>query len=228
MKNNNGKRKPGAGLTMVGLLLIAAALFLTGKNIWDISNAKFASQAVLADLLPIIEAAEEKNDPKQPDEIIAKQETIQETKQEAFIPDYILNPDMKMPTELIDGNEYIGIISIPDIDVVLPVMESWSYPNLKISPCRYNGTAYKENFVICAHNYEAHFGNLKYLDAGSDIIFTDVDGNEFRYKVVEIETLQPTAIEDMISGDWDLTLFTCTVGGASRVTVRCLLQEYNQ
>ena len=217
MKNNNGKRKPGAGLTMVGLLLIAAALFLTGKNIWDISKAKAASQAVLADLFPIIEAAEEKNDPKQPDEIIAKQETI--------IPDYILNPDMKMPTELIDGNEYIGIISIPDIDVVLPVMESWSYPNLKISPCRYNGTAYKEDFVICAHNYEAHFGNLKYLDTGSEIIFTDVDGNEFRYKIVEIETLQPTAIEDMISGDWDLTLFTCTVGGASRVTVRCLLQE---
>ena len=140
MKNNNKKRKPGAGLTMVGLLLIAAALFLTGKNVWDISKAKAASQAVLADLLPIIEAAEEKNDPKQPDEIIAKQETI--------IPDYILNPDMKIPTELIDGNEYIGIISIPDIDVVLPVMESWSYPNLKISPCRYNGTAYKKNFVV--------------------------------------------------------------------------------
>ena len=217
MKNNNKKRKPGAGLTMVGLLLIAAALFLTGKNVWDISKAKAASQAVLADLLPIIEAAEEKNDPKQPDEIIAKQETI--------IPDYILNPDMKMPTELIDGNEYIGIISIPDIDVVLPVMESWSYPNLKISPCRYNGTAYKKNFVVCSHNYESHFGNLKYLDTGSDIVFTDVDGNEFHYKVVEIETLQPTAIEDMISGDWDLTLFTCTVGGASRVTVRCLLQE---
>ncbi len=202
---------------MVGLLLIAAALFLTGKNIWDISKAKAASQAVLADLFPIIEAAEEKNDPKQPDEIIAKQETI--------IPDYILNPDMKMPTELIDGNEYIGIISIPDIDVVLPVMESWSYPNLKISPCRYNGTAYKKNFVICAHNYESHFGNLKYLDIGSLIQFTDMDGNEFCYEVVEIETLQPTAIEDMISGDWDLTLFTCTVGGASRVTARCLLQE---
>ena len=217
MKNNNKKRKPGAGLTMVGLLLIAAALFLTGKNIWDISKAKAASQAVLADLFPIIEAAEEKNDPKQPDEIIAKQETI--------IPDYILNPDMKMPTELIDGNEYIGIISIPDIDVVLPVMESWSYPNLKISPCRYNGTAYKKNFVICAHNYESHFGDLKYLDIGSLIQFTDMDGNEFCYEVVEIETLQPTAIEDMISGDWDLTLFTCTVGGASRVTVRCLLQE---
>lgn len=217
MKNNNRKRKPGAGLTMVGLLLMAAALFLTGKNIWDISNAKAASQAVLADLLPIVEAAEEKNDPKQPDEMIAKQETI--------IPDYILNPEMKMPTELINGNEYIGIISIPDIDVVLPVMESWSYPNLKISPCRYNGTAYKEDFVICAHNYEAHFGNLKYLDTRSEIIFTDVDGNEFRYKVVEIETLQPTAIEDMISDDWDLTLFTCTVGGASRVTVRCLLQD---
>ena len=37
----------------------------------------------------------------------------------------------------------------------------------------------------------------------------------------EIERLRPTAVKEMTSGDWDLTLFTCTVGGQSRVTVRC-------
>lgn len=52
-----------------------------------------------------------------------------------------------------------------------------------------------------------------------------MDGNIFAYKVIEVETLQPTAIEEMTIGGWDLTLFTCTVGGASRVTVRCVLQE---
>jgi len=36
-----------------------------------------------------------------------------------------------------------------------------------------------------------------------------------------VETLQPTAVEEMCSGDWDLTLFTCTLGGKFRVTVRC-------
>ena len=37
-----------------------------------------------------------------------------------------------------------------------------------------------------------------------------------------LEILQPTAVEEMTSGDYDLTLFTCTYGGATRFTVRCL------
>lgn len=39
--------------------------------------------------------------------------------------------------------------------------------------------------------------------------------------VAEVEILKPTDVEQMIAGDWQLTLFTCTVGGTSRVTVRC-------
>ena len=35
----------------------------------------------------------------------------------------------------------------------------------------------------------------------------------------------PTSVQEMTDGDWDLTLFTCTVGGKSRVTVRCVLAE---
>ena len=51
--------------------------------------------------------------------------------------------------------------------------------------------------------------------------FTDVDGNVFAYNVAEIQILKPTAIEDMVSEDWDLSLFTCTLGGRTRLTVRC-------
>jgi sortase A len=40
-----------------------------------------------------------------------------------------------------------------------------------------------------------------------------------------MEILSPFAVEEMTSGDWDMTLFTCTVGGQSRVTVRCVLEE---
>ena len=58
---------------------------------------------------------------------------------------------------------------------------------------------------------------------GSEVIFTDMDGNRFIYAVSETEQLPGTAIEEMKSGDWDLTLFTCTIGGAARVTVRCEL-----
>ena len=52
-------------------------------------------------------------------------------------------------------------------------------------------------------------------------MFTDVDGNVYNYEVAELETLQPAAVDEMKSGEWDLTLFTCTIGGQTRVTVRC-------
>lgn len=49
----------------------------------------------------------------------------------------------------------------------------------------------------------------------------DADGNVFAYDVAEIQVLQSTAIGDMVSGEWDLSLFTCTLGGQTRLTVRC-------
>ena len=57
----------------------------------------------------------------------------------------------------------------------------------------------------------------------TDVTITDVDGHIFAYEVISLESLMPTAVEEMESGDWDLTLFTCTVGGRTRVVVRCAL-----
>ena len=39
--------------------------------------------------------------------------------------------------------------------------------------------------------------------------------------MTELELLWPEQTEEMLSGEWDLTLFTCTLGGRQRVTVRC-------
>lgn len=79
--------------------------------------------------------------------------------------------------------------------------------------------------IIGAHNYDTHFGRLSTLQVGDDVVFTDLDGNVFIFEVSEREILRPDAFEDMESGDWDMTLFTCTVGGASRLAVRCRLTE---
>ena len=89
------------------------------------------------------------------------------------------------------------------------------------APCVYYGSAYKDNLVIDAHNYTGHFGRLKNLLPGNTVIFTDVDGNCFNYNVLETQILQPNEIKEMTQSDADLTLFTCTVGGRTRVTVRC-------
>lgn len=132
-----------------------------------------------------------------------------------------IDPDRTMPTITIHGNRYIGVLEIPALGVKLPVMESWSYDKLKIAPCRYNGTVYAGNMVICAHNYRSHFGNLKTLKSGAEVRFTDTEGTVFQYEVASIEVLRPEQEEEMTTGDWGLTLFTCTPGGKTRVTVRC-------
>lgn len=127
----------------------------------------------------------------------------------------------QMTEVMIDGYSYIGYLTIPSLGLQLPVMSDWSYPQLKIAPCRYYGSTQTDDLVIAAHNYSRHFGNIKNLTPGDAVYFTDMDGVTIAYEVVEIDTLNPTAVEEMTSGGYDLTLFTCTYSGQSRVTVRC-------
>ena len=211
--------KRGKICTGIGLLLLAAALFLTAYNLWSDAKAGEAADTVLEQLTPELEEAEEKAKISLP--ALPSGESLEE----AYIPDYILNPEMEMPVEEVDGQKYIGVLRIPALSLELPVISEWSYPSLQVAPCRYAGSAYLNNMVIAAHNYYSHFGYLKNLSQGDEVTFTDMDGNVFRYEVAELETLSPFAIEEMTGGDWALTLFTCTVGGQSRVTVRCEITE---
>ncbi|MDO4846417.1 MAG: sortase [Oscillospiraceae bacterium] len=147
--------------------------------------------------------------------------TAQPGESDLYIPDYMLNPNMDMPAIEIDGDRYIGYLQFPTLSLELPIMRSWSYPDLKVAPCLYAGSIYTGNAVIAAHNYTSHFGPLYNLKPGDPVRFTDVDGNVFSYEVVTQEVLEATAIEDMTSSSFALSLFTCTYGGASRYTVRC-------
>ena len=56
--------------------------------------------------------------------------------------------------------------------------------------------------MIAAHNYRTHFGKLKGLETGDEVIFTDAAGNRFEYKVAAVEALTPQSVEDMTSGEW--------------------------
>lgn len=64
-------------------------------------------------------------------------------------------------------------------------------------------------------------GNIDQLELGDAVLFTDMDGVTNGYEVVAVDILAPSAVEEMTSGAFDLTLFTCTYGGQNRVTVYC-------
>lgn len=197
--------KRGNLFVIIGLLFLTAALSIVVYNIQTSVEAAKSAENVLSQL----------------EEVIEKEKPSEDTTEEPVVPDYILNPEMNMPEKEIDGMKYIGTLSLPSLDLELPINSEWSYPGLKISPCRYSGSVYLNNMVIAAHNYIRHFGNIKNLAIGDRVIFTDMNGNRFFYTVADIEILSPYAVEEMMGGEWDLSLFTCTVGGQARVTVHC-------
>lgn len=194
--------KKGTIWMALGVLLIIGALSLTVYNIQDEKRAKQES-------LDVVEHLSE--------EIIKNTEEKVELED---VPLYVDHPDMEMPTISIDKNRYIGILEIPALGLELPIMSNWNYSNLKVSPCRYDGSVYSKDLIIAGHNYNGHLGLVNSLIPGDIVLFTDADGNQFEYEVFETEILDGTSVEEMKDGEWDMTLFTCTYSGQARVTVR--------
>lgn len=195
-EEKNSRKQEGLLLITIGLLLIAAALFLVSYNLYDELRAEQSARQAVTQLdayLPA-EAA-----PEAPSDSTGDQEPLVSDERTA-IPDYVLSPNMEMPVETINGIDFIGVLRIPALELELPIISEWNYPNLKTAPCRYSGSAYLNNLIICGHNYTSHFGTLKNLWEGDIATFTDMDGNVFTYKMVERETLLPTSIDAMESG----------------------------
>lgn len=188
-----------------GLLLVAAALLLTIYNIRESGQAGKAAEEMVVQMESLEAGLPERLEPEN----------------EELVPEYKKHPEMEMPVVEVNGQECIGTIEIQLLDLKLPVISEWSYAKLKKAPCRYSGSAYQNNLIIAGHNYRTHFSGIKRLDPGDEVIFTDAGGNVFSYEVDTIETVGGTDIEEMESGDWDLTLFTCTTGGKARAAVRC-------
>jgi sortase A len=189
------KNRKGLPLIILGLILICGSFSFTIYNEEETLRAGRISREVVTQLDKIIEAEEPST--------------------------YGIFPNMEMPVIPIADKKYIGTLSIPSLSLELPVMDSFSYVGLRISPCRYSGSAYQDNLVIAAHNYRTHFGKLKNLKAGDQIILTDADGNVFSYEVKGFEILEPEDIDGMNESSYDLTLFTCTLSGQERLAVRC-------
>lgn len=130
----------------------------------------------------------------------------------------VINKEMKVVN--IDGSDYIGTISIPALNLNLPVTSDWDYKKMKTSPCRYYGSIYTNDLVICAHSYDNLFGRIKKLTSGDLLILTDTNKEEYIYKVEVVEILSPTDVLEMIESEFDLTLYTCTMDTLNRITVR--------
>lgn len=187
-------RKRAKVLMVLGALCLAGALGLTVYNIYDEYRAEKSSDESLSSL----------------------RVSIQEKEEQPILPE----PQVMMTELKVDGRGYVGILDFPSLELSLPVQGEWSNQLLKYAPCLYDGNIY-DGMTIAGHNYRSHFSPLKRMLPGEEIRFTDVDGNVWTYVLETTEVIDGTDVEGMLSGDWDLTLFTCTYGGKERYTLRC-------
>ena len=121
----------------------------------------------------------------------------------------------------LDSGIYIGILEIPELSLELPVAADCSLPTLKNSPGCYYGSPDSDSFVIGAHNYNSHFGRLHTLSTGTSLMFTDIEGNEYNYRITDITEVSPDEPEKVCESEHSLALFTCNYSGARRIVVFC-------
>ena len=200
-------KQAGIIFVTLGVVLILSALLLFLDN--EFEDRRAGQQAELL-MDEIHSAITEETDP-----------TTKPTEFEIEITESQETLPAEMPVVMIDGYEYIGYLSIPDLELELPVMAEWDYSRLKIAPCRHFGSSRTDDLVIAAHNYKRHFGPLSKLDIGAEITFTDMEGIENRYALQELSTLAPDAVDAVQNSGYDLVLYTCTPGGATRVVAFC-------
>lgn len=208
------KHRLGTVCIIISAAFFLAAVLFAAHQYMLQYNARQTAQEILIKL-------EEETPFVQPQQLHAEEIPQEQTEQETFLPQYYLDPQLPMPEQNVDGIAYVGAIEIPSLMLKLPVISETTDELLRLAPCRLAGTAYLENMVIGGHNYSAHFGRIDRLRYGDPVLFTDMDGNCFTYQVATVEILRPDQRDLLCDGQWPLSLYTCTVGGRSRVVVRC-------
>lgn len=193
----------------LGIVLLAAALALLCYNTWESRQARETSGSILTAIQHTLEET-----PKEPSD-------DSDASYGDPLPIPFDVPVKEMTMVEINGYDYIGTLSIPVLELELPVMSELDYPRLKISPCRQYGSVYTNDLVIAAHNYSTHFGRLNQLRFEDLLTFTDMDGDTHLYRVESVEVLEPTAVDAVRNSPFDLVLYTCTYGGEKRVAVFC-------
>ena len=205
------RTKLGIFCMVLGVLLLAGAVGLIVYNNRQTAQAGASSAEVLHELRT------EMTDPTEDTGIYPEEPT----EPDAPLPpvELLTAEDLIMTEKTIRGWNYIGYLSVPSLELELPILSQWTYRGLQFAPARYWGSIKGRDLVLVAHNYPTHFGKINTLTESDTVTFTDMDGKVWVYQVVGKDVVEPSAVEEVTSGVYDLTLLTCTYGGQSRVCV---------
>lgn len=244
-KANNGISRPVLILYLVTLVLALALFVFMAIRMQEGREAEKSAQALLEAYQTQTDAAisptpvlDIQVDPSEIEHVAADNLVVDETA--AYVqPDAPEETDpelaalMEKVVAKVGADSVIGVISIPEIEIELPIIAKWSYSLLKTSICRYKGPGVNEkgNLVLIGHNYKsgAHFGRLSKLKEGSEVYLSGADGTAIKYVVYSSKVIEPDDFAALESwhGDYGLMLLTCKNDGTQRLLVKCELATDN-
>ena len=115
--------------------------------------------------------------------------------------------DVDMPSLEVDGEDYVGIIEIPMLEVHLPIRARWDSGKVSRSPCRFAGSIYDGSLIVGGSDHEDQFDFAKTISIGDAVFVTDMTGSRYTYKVTWVELTDDVSAENLASREADLVLF---------------------
>ena len=134
-----------------------------------------------------------------------------------------------LETVNLSGYEVTGILQIPDLNGSWPIIASGDAAATAKIPSIYGGNPASGNLVIADSADNRQFARLKDLPDGSEVVFTDISGREYRYQIATVETV-PNSKLSAISRHrerWDAAIITPNFSGRSQIVTRLVKAENN-
>lgn len=134
-----------------------------------------------------------------------------------------------LETVNLSGYEVTGILQVSDLNRSWPIIASGDPAATAKIPSIYGGNPASGNLVIADSADNRQFSRLKDLPDGSEVVFTDISGREYRYQIATVETV-PSSKVAAISRHrerWDAAIFTPNFSGRSQLVTRLVKTENN-
>lgn len=142
------------------------------------------------------------------------------------------SPDGDSPyleTLNLSGYEVTGILQIPDLNRSWPIIAGGDPVAAAKIPSIYGGNPASGDLVIADGADNQQFSGLKDLPDGSEVVFTDISGHEYRYQLATVETVPSSKLSAIARHRerWDAAIVTPNFSGRSQIVIRLVKAENN-
>ena len=131
--------------------------------------------------------------------------------------------DNTMSVLSVDNTDFVGIIELPEYELVLPVGAEWG--SSSTHPCLFSGSIYNGTIQIGATTQKGQLDFYRELSLGDAVTYTDMEGNRYTFEIIDIEYEKQINESTLRREDTALTLFIKNIYSFEYVVVFCDVQK---